>query len=118
MADHNDDIVTFRQAPDEFCAVRRRARWDVYRHALYGGAWLDQFRDDEGNSTLLVLESTARTDGKREPGDRSNLIGLLPTGDFWVPEAVGCGRRDGQVTCLANTGSVWSRRASMDRPPS
>ena len=99
MADHNDNIVTFRQAPDDFCADRHNARWGAYRYALYRGVWLDQYRDDEGNSTLLVPESTMRTGrDKRGPGDRSNLISLIPTGNFWVPETVSDGRRDDQVS--------------------
>ena len=99
MTDHNENIVTFRQAPDEFCADRHNARWGAYRHALYRGVWLDQYRDDEGNSTLLVPEATVRTGrDKRGPGDRSNLISLIPTGNFWVPEAVSRGRCDDQVS--------------------
>ena len=96
MADHNDDIVTFRQAPDKFCAEHRSAPWRAFRHALYRGFWLDQFRDGDGNSTLIMPDSMCSFGhGKREPWDRSNLIGLMGSSP-WVPGVVDRDCRDGQ----------------------
>ena len=99
MTDLSENIVTFRQAPDEFCAERRSAPWRRYRHALYGGFWLDQFRDDDGNSTLIMPDSMCSFGhGKREPWDRSKIIGLLGSGNVWVPEVVGRDCHDGQTS--------------------
>ncbi len=101
------DPLTFGDAPAYLSgAAPYTETWRDSRRRLYGGVWLNQFVDDNGESRIWADLSSTATDNPRfkpKPIMREELILVFPTGAPWMPH-MQRGKRDDEY---------WERMAAL-----